>query len=179
MTSAVWEPVLGIPLVFFVPGYTVTKAIFPDWRVRGSAALRRGLEIGTLAFVLSVVLTVLAGELLLAAAPSGFQAAWSDPVLESLLAGIALVGFVAGWMRGAYARVPPAAPVAETGTAEEGAWELTRRLDALGREERRIRHALRAAHPSDAERADLLRQLDRVVGEEEALGQEREAAYAR
>ncbi len=179
MTPAVWEPVVGIPLVFFVPGYTVTKAIFPEWRVRGRGALRTGLEIGTLAFVLSVVLTVLAGELLLAAAPGGFQAAWSDPVLESLLAGVALIGFVAGWVRGAYARTAPPARAPETGTGEEGAWELTRQLDALGREERRIRHALRAAQPTDAERTELLRELDRIVGEQEALGREREASYAR
>jgi len=179
VTPAVWEVAVGVPLLFFVPGYTVTKAIFPEWRVRGAVALRRGLEIGTLAFVLSVVLTVLAGELLLASAPGGFQASWNDPVLESVLAAIALAGFVAGWVRGAYAAAPPPVPAPPGDEGEEGAWELTRRLDELGREERRLRHALRIARGSDPERATLRRDLDRVVGEQEALGREREASYAR
>jgi len=179
VTPAVWEAVIGVPLLFFVPGYTVTKAVFPEWRVRGVSALRRGLEIGTLAFALSVVLTVLAGELLLSAAPDGFRAAWSDPVLESVLAGVALVGFVAGWVRGAYSAEPPSVAAPSDDGGEEGAWELTRRLDELGREERRLRHALRVARASDPERAALARDLERVVGEQDALGREREATYAR
>ena len=113
MTPTALEVVVGTPLLFFVPGYTVTKAIFPEWRVRGELAFRRLLEISTLGFVLSVVLTVLVGELLLAASPGGFQASWSDPVLESILAGVALVAFVAGFVRGGYARVPPASQAAE------------------------------------------------------------------
>ncbi len=179
MTAAVWEVVVGVPLLFFVPGYTIAKATFPEWRVRGPTALRRALEIGTLAFVLSVVLTVLAGELLLAAAPGGFQANWTDPVLESVLAGVALVGLLAGWLRGAYARAAPTPPVPEPDAGEEGAWELTRRLEELGREERRLRHDLRVSDAPEAQRAAIRAEIDRLVGEQEALGREREAAYGR
>ncbi len=176
MTATALEVVVGTPLLFFVPGYTVTKAIFPEWRVRGELALRRLLEIATLGFVLSVVLTVLAGGLLLASAPGGFQAAWSDPVLESLLAGIALVGFVIGLLRGAYAREPPSPPAPEPDAGEEAAWTLMQRLDELAREERRLRHALRT-DPTD--RAATEREIERVRAEQDALGREREVAYGR
>jgi hypothetical protein len=179
VTSAPWEIALGVPLLFFVPGYTVAKALFPEWRVRGAVALRRALEIASLAFVLSVVLTVLAGELLLASAPGGFQAGWADPLEESVLAAIALVGFVAGWFRGAYARDPPPSQAPEEDLGEEGAWELMRRLDEVGREERRIAHALRGGASSAAERARLEERLEELRLEEQALGREREAAYAR
>ena len=177
------EPLLaavGLLLLFFVPGYTVVKAMFPEWRVRGPDALRRGLEIGTLAFVLSVVLTVLVGYVLLAGTPGGFQAAWSQPVLEAALAAIAAVAFVAGWVRGAYGRTPPVghAP-ATTDEGEEGAWEISRELDRLQREERRVLHRMRTA-PADGAARDRaeqeLRQIREKVGEIQRM---REAEYAR
>jgi uncharacterized membrane protein len=176
VTPTAWEVAVGIPLLFFVPGYAVAKALFPEWRVRGVLALRRALEIATLAFVLSVVLTVLVGWALLDVAPSGFQASWSDPVLESILAAVALIAFVAGLTRGAYAREPPAPSAPEPDVGEENAWELTRRLDDLAREERRLRHALRA---SDVDRATTEREIERLRAEQDALGREREVAYGR
>jgi hypothetical protein len=179
VSPAPWEPVVGIPLVFFVPGYAVAKAIFPEWRVRGEARWKRLLEVATLGFVLSVVLTVVVGALLLAAAPGGFQASWSNPVEEAALAAVALVGFVAGWMRGAYAREPPAAPTPEPDSGEEGAWSLTRRLDELNREERRLRHRLRTTGSSPAERLAIEREIEGLHVEIDRLGREREAAYGR
>src|SRR5271154_4391397 len=104
------EAFAGLLLVFFVPGYTLTKATFPEWRLRGTDALLRVLETVTLALVLSVVLAILVGYALLAAAPGGFQASWSAPLLEACLAGVAVVGFVFGWYRGAYRRGPPPPP---------------------------------------------------------------------
>ena len=85
----------------------MTKAIFPEWRVRGPTATLRLLEITTLSFVTSLVLAVLVGYFLLVAGPNGFQAYWSDPILEAVLAGIAAIAFGLGWYRGAYRRTPP------------------------------------------------------------------------
>jgi uncharacterized membrane protein len=179
VSSAVWELAIGLPILFFVPGYTLTKALFPEWRVRGETALQRALEIAVLAFVLSVVLTVLVGWTLLSVAPGGFQAEWSDPLLQTILAGIALVGFVAGWVRGAYAHDPPVRVVPTEDVGEEGAWELTRRLEELAREQRRLEHRLRVSSADGEERVSLQQDIDRLRREQESLGRQREAAYGR
>jgi hypothetical protein len=174
--AALPEAIAGVLLVFFVPGYAVTKATFPEWRVRGAGGARRLLEIATLSFVLSVVLTVLAGYLLLVAAPAGFQAYWSDPVLEAVLAGVALIGLVVAWFRGGFARTAPAARRPEASGGEEGAWELTRELDRLAREERRIEHALRTKAECDTPR--LEQELTELRARSAALRARREAEYA-
>jgi hypothetical protein len=177
VSSAAWEVAVGIPLLFFVPGYTLAKALFPEWRVRGTLRWRRLLELATLAFVLSVVLTVLVGGLLLATSPTGFQASWSDPQVEAVLAAIALAAFVAGWGRGAYSQDPPAVHGPEEEPGGEGAWELRQRLDELAREERRLRHRLRTAPVSGSERSALEGEIERVLAEQETLGRTREAEY--
>ena len=172
------EAIAGGLLVFLVPGFFLTRALFPEWRFRGSAAARRLLETLTLSFVLSVTLTVLVGYLLLTLAPGGFQAYWSDPVLEAVLAGVALAAAAAGLLRGAYAREPPAPwPSPEPDPGGSGAWELTRELDRLNREERRLRHALRVS-PTGADGHALRQQLEQVRSEAEALRRHREAEYA-
>jgi Protein of unknown function (DUF1616) len=171
------EAVAGLLLLFFVPGYTWTKATFPEWRLRGPEALLRLLETVTLAIVLSVVVTVLVGYVLLATAPGGFQAYWTDPVLEAVLGGLAAVGFAVGWYRGAYRREPPAPPPADTGTGEQGAWELTRELDRLGREERRLNHLLRTQTDDPGEVRRVRDELDRVKALRTELQRRREAEY--
>jgi len=179
LASAIEAPV-GFLLVFFVPGYTMTKAVFPEWRVRGPEAYLRLLELVTLGFVLSVVLTILVGYVLLVGAPSGFQAYWSAPVLEAALAGVAAVALAVGILRGAYSRVPPTSPPGPaTPIGEDGAWELTRELDRLAREERHLLRALRRPNESTAEEARLRGELARVRARSEELGREREAEYAR
>ena len=171
------EAAAGLLLVFFLPGFALTMATFPEWRVRGPDGLLRLLEIGTLSVVLSVVLTVLAGYVLLAAAPGGFQAYWSAPVLEALLAAIAAIGFAVGAVRGAYSRVPPRPTVPEE-AGEVGAWELLRELERLGREERRLTHQLRVAGAQTPEGARLRAELDAVAEERATLQRRREAEYA-
>ena len=170
------EAAAGLLLVFFVPGYAVTRATFPEWRVAGPTGARRLLEMVTLSFVLSVVLTVLVGYLLLVAAPGGFQAYWTDPVLEAALAGLALVGFGVAFARGAFARIPPAPPAPEPLGGAEGAWELTRELDRLQRDERRLEHALRVSPDTDTPR--LQDELRALRARREALTRRREAQYA-
>ena len=173
------EVAAGLLLVFFLPGYAVSRALFPEWRMRGPGALRRLVELVTLSFVLSVVLTVLVGYFELTFAPGGFRAYWTDPVLELFLLGITIVAFGLGLVRGAYRSAPPLrAPVPPGAAGEEGAFELTRRLDLLAREGRRLRHALRAAQPTPVERARLESRLDELETECAELKRRREHDYA-
>lgn len=177
--ASVPESIAGFLLVFFVPGYAVTKATFPEWRIRGSSALRRLVEVTTASFVLSIVLTVVVGYLLLTTGPSGFQASWSDPLLETCLAAVALVAFAVGWMRGAYRREPPEAPQGlETYASEEGAWELSRQLDRLQREEQRVLRELGVSERNAADRTALTARLEELRAERAELGRKRETDYA-
>jgi Protein of unknown function (DUF1616) len=172
------ETIAGLFLVFFAPGYAVTRALFPEWRLRGPTALRRLVETLTLSFVLSVVLTVLVGYLLLALAPGGFQAFWSDPVLELSLFGVTVAGLIAATARGAFARHPPAVrPGPDVPSGEEGAWELSLELDRLRREERKLLHALRAPKASPAETGTLQEKLRQVRERATDLARRREADY--
>jgi hypothetical protein len=175
---SVVEAIVGGLLVFFVPGYALTRATFPEWRLGGPAGSLRLLEIVALAFVLSVVLTVLVGYVLLAAGPTGFQAAWSDPVVEATLAGVALVAFVAGWFRGAYRSSPPARAATTDADREAEPFELLHRLDLLAREERRLRHRLRTRGADHAEQQQIERQLEELRIEVTELRRRREAEYA-
>lgn len=170
--------IAGLLLVFFVPGYALTKALFPEWRLRGKERYLRLLEIVTLAFVLSVVLTVLVGYALLTGAPGGFQAYWTDPLLETILAGLAAVAFVLSWVRGAYRREPPSPRAPEDDPASESAWELSRELERLAREERRLNHELRTRAGDQRDVARLLEELDRVRAHRDQLREHREAEYA-
>jgi len=171
------EALVGGLLVFFVPGFLVTRALFPDWELRGRASLARMVETVTLSFVLSLTLTVLVGNLLLASAPGGFQASWSDPVLEATLAGVAVVAFGAGVARGAFDRKTPVRSRSVADPGGSGAWELTRELDRLGREERRLERALHASG-GGAEERELREHLDKVRSKTEELRRRREAEYA-
>ncbi len=177
-TASVPEAIAGFLLVFFVPGYALAKAVFPEWRIRGAAALRRLVEVVTLAFVLSVVLTVLVGYGLLVATPAGFQAYWSDPVLEAVLAGVAAVAFAAAWARGAFRRTPPVPARPIEGPSEEGARELTEYLAGLEREARRVRHQLRTGVSDPAERDRLNARLEEIRLESRRAAERREALYA-
>jgi len=175
---AVPEAIVGGLLVFFVPGYAVTKSLFPEWRVRGPEGTRRLLETVTLSFVTSVGLSVLVGYGLLSLAPGGFLASWSDPVLEAALALVALVAFAVAVARGSFARNPPPAPAAREGGGEEGAWEVSRELERLGRDERRLEHAVRVSAAGSPERSRLASELENVRAERDALRQRREEEYA-
>lgn len=175
---SVVEGVVGGLLLFFVPGYAVAKSLFPEWRVRGPQGARRLLEIVTLSFVMSVGLTVVVGYAILNLAPGGFAAAWSDPLLETVLAAVALLAFVVAVVRGAFSRTPPAAPRRSEPLGEEGAWELSRELDRLAREERRLEHALRVSSQDPGEVKRIRAELDSVRSERDLLRVRREDEYA-
>ncbi len=170
------EVVAGILLVFFAPGYFVTKATFPEWRVRGDEALVRAIEIGTLSFVLSVTLTVLVGYGLLAGGPQGFQASWTDPVLEAILFAIAILAFGVGVARGAYRTIPPVR-TAPGLPGEARPFELGQELTRLDREEIRLRRELDRSDTSE-EQEKLESELDAVRARRAELQRRREAEYA-
>lgn len=172
------ESVIGILLVFFLPGYALSKAVFPEWRVRGPDALRHAVELLTLSFLLSVVLTVLIGYLFLTGVPGGFRAGWSDPLLESVLGAITVIGVALAAARGAFARVPPGPPFPPRPSTEEGAFELTRELDRLRHEERRVLHLLRTEPPDSEEHERLSARLEKLRTERDELARHREAEYA-
>jgi len=172
-----FEGVVGALLLFFVPGYAVTKALFPERRVRGPGGTRRLLEVITLSFVTSVGLTVVVGYGLLSLAPGGFAATWSDPLLEAVLGAVTVVAVGVAFGRGAFAIIPPSIPAAPAGDGEEGAWELSRELERLGRDERRLQHALRVSSLSPADATRLRSELDSVRTERETLRQRREEEY--
>jgi len=172
------ESLAGGLLLFFVPGYAVTKALFPEWRVRGPDGARRLVEVVTLSFVTSIGLTVVVGFGILSLAPGGFAAAWSDPVLEAALAAVTVLALAAAVARGAFARKPPAAPSFPPASGEEGAWELSRELERLGKDERRLEHALRVSSNDPAETTRLTAELESVRAEREAVRRRREEEYA-
>jgi hypothetical protein len=173
------EAVAGGLLLFVVPGFAVAKAVFPERRLRSPGGVRWAIELAALALVLSVVLTVVVGYVLLAAAQGGFSASWSDPLLESGLAAIALVAFVVGVLEGAYARRAPARPASATEPEETDPMALARRLDLLQRQRRALERDLRRLPPGDAEEGERLRRrIERLAAEEQELREHQEAEYA-
>ena len=178
MTVSLPLAVLGGLLVFALPGYGVSKAVFPEWRLRGPRALLVAVELATLSFVLSIVLTVLVGFALLNASPSGFQATWSDPRLEAALAGITGVSLAVAVGRGGFARVPPPAPSLEADRGLTGGWDAMRELDQLGREERGLRRSLVTAPPGSDQERELRSRIERVRAEAASVRARREAELA-
>lgn len=174
--GAIAQAILGGLLIFVLPGFTITKAVFPEWRVLKRGALRRLAELVTLSLVTSVALTVLMGYVLLAAAPGGFQAFWSDPVLEIALAAITVVAFAFGLARQAYSRTPPPTtlPSPRPPDLEEKAWDVSGQLDRLQREERRLLRSLRRASADGSDAAELRQRLEEIRAETAAAGRARE-----
>ncbi len=163
----------GAALFFFLPGFALVRAVFPEKRFRGAAGLRGAVELAVLSFVLSVVLTVLVGYLLLSVAPGSFSATWTTPTLEVALAALAVVGFGVGAVRGAYSATPPLSRTPSALPGDEGAWELSQKLDRLAAERRAARRG-----PADTSGATSAR-LARLDDEEGALARAREAEYDR
>lgn len=176
--SEVGLAVVGLLLVFVLPGYTVAKATFPEWRVRGREAGERAVGLASLSLVLSVAITVLLGFALSVLPGGGFAATWSDPVLEAGLALVTVAGLGVGLVRGAYARDPPTVAAPEPLPGSDDGWGLVERLEGIDRERRRIRHRARTASlPPDARDRDTAA-LAALDDEAERIRARREAEYA-
>lgn len=178
MTASPPEVVAGLLLVFGLPGYAITKATFPEWRLRGPDALLRAVEIGTLSLVLSVTVTILVGVVLGNIPGSFFQAGWSDPLLEVILAAVSGVGLAVAAYRGGFSKVPPAAPAPEPSPGEEDPVSLIRALEETQRRARRLQHALRQLKADDPERAHVEAELADAERRSQELRANREAEYA-
>ncbi|HEV2428471.1 MAG TPA: DUF1616 domain-containing protein [Thermoplasmata archaeon] len=167
----------GFLFVFFLPGFALTRAVYPEQRAFRPLNLLIALQQSVLAVVLSVVLTILVGFLWLGT-PTGVQAHWTSPLLEASLGGVTLVGFAAAALRGSFARVPPSASRGEDAPGESHPLELVRALDRLARDERRLRNRLRVLGAGSSEADEIERSLKRLRGEADRLRAEREAEYA-
>jgi uncharacterized protein DUF1616 len=178
VTASPPEIVLGLLLVFGLPGYAITKATFPEWRLRGPDGLLRAVEVGTLSLVLSVTVTILVG-FVLGNLPGGlFQAGWNDPLLEAILAAIAGVALTVGALRGGFRRMPPPAPGLEASPGEENPMALVRALEDSQRRARRLQHTIRRLKADDPQRAKLEAELADVLRRSQELRANREADYA-
>lgn len=159
------EAVAGLALTFFLPGFALARATFPEWRFRGPNGAVHLLETLALSLFGSVGMTVVLGFGLLNS-PVGFGATWSDPVLFELLAGVTLVGFVAAVLRGAFSSIPPSAPTLEPEGEPDRPFETIRVLEGLKAEERRLRHRLRVLPREDPERPRVEADLEQVLAQE-------------
>ncbi|MCI4357270.1 MAG: DUF1616 domain-containing protein [Thermoplasmata archaeon] len=148
------EAVAGLALVFFLPGFAVARATFPEWRFRGPSGTLRLLETLSLSLMTSVGVTVIVGFGLLKS-PVGFQATWSDPLLLAILAALTAIGLVVALARGAFASTPPKGPEVRPEAGTEGAFETIRELDRLHAQERRVVHRLRVIGRDDPSRSAL------------------------
>ena len=172
------ESIAAFLLVFLLPGYALTRATFPEWRIRGDDAALRATETAALSLVLSVSTTILVGFGLLNLAPGGFAASWSNPTLEISLGAITAVALVVAGMRGAFDRVAPPPPPIEPSPGSDDGWELMREIESLARQERRLVHRLRSVGTGSAEARVIENDLEAVREESLRLRRAREEEYA-
>ncbi|HEV2450057.1 MAG TPA: DUF1616 domain-containing protein [Thermoplasmata archaeon] len=167
---------LGGALLFALPGYAWSRALFPEWRLRGRRALDTAVRLGTLSFVWSLAILVVVGSSLSEIPSLGFSAAWSDPRLELLLAGLTLIGFAVAALRGAFSAPGAEAPRPD---ARETAspLPLLRQLDRIARDENRVRRGLRRSPAGSEGRARLEEELERLRARSEELRQARQEEY--
>jgi Protein of unknown function (DUF1616) len=153
------EAVAGLALVFVLPGFALSRALFPEWRFRGPGGTVRVVETLSFSLVGSVGITIVIGYGLLSTSV-GFGATWADPTIFAALAAVTAVGLVVAFLRGAFSAVPPAGPVLPAEPGVDGAMEAVRELDRLRVEERRLRHQLRTLAREAPERTAISEQLE-------------------
>jgi hypothetical protein len=171
------EAIAGGLLILVLPGLAWSRAIFPEWRISGPLALTRAFETAALAFLLSIVLTILVGFGLTLFPNGAFPAAWSNPVLEAILAGLTGLGAVVAYLRRGFARVAPPAPAMEPAPGLGSPTELLQELVAVSRRTRQIRHELRGNHLDESARSRLSQELRELESRADGLAARREAEY--
>ncbi|MCI4357930.1 MAG: DUF1616 domain-containing protein [Thermoplasmata archaeon] len=172
-----WEVIVGLLLLFLLPGFGVTRALFPERRVFRPVSLKNLLEQLTSSIVLSVAITILVAFAWLGT-PIGVQAGWSDPLVEETLGAVTAVAFGVAAFRGSFARVPPPARRTESGTGGSDPMVLIRRLDELARSERSLKHRIRTAGADAVRSAPWVEELARIQAEAAQLRAKREEEYA-
>ena len=170
----------SLALFFIVPGLFLVKGLFPEWRVRPLERNgERLVEMAAAGFVTSLALTITVG-FILGNGPGSFQVSSQDPLLQSLLLALTVLFFVAGWLRGAWSRVPPHADHGPEGSDQEARSlnDTLRALEEVSRKSRRLRHELRKLPRSAArEREQIQEELERLKGDKEALVSRREEEF--
>lgn len=94
--------ILALLLIFFIPGFMIVNAIFPR---KGELDVEMDmLYRGALAIGLSIVVTIMAGFFLNAFGvnPDTGEGYFSTIYITMTLVVVSLIGFFAGWWRGAY-----------------------------------------------------------------------------
>lgn len=175
--TVLWEAVIGTLLVFVLPGFGITRALFPERRVFRPRSWTNLLEQLTSSVVLSVGVTILVGFAWLGT-PTGVQASWSDPLIEANLAAVTGGALAVAIVRGSFSAQPPDSPPIEPQGGHSDPTELIRRLDRLARDERSIRHRIRVAGPKSSEAEPLTQELERIRADAAHLRAERESEYA-
>jgi hypothetical protein len=178
VTASIPEILAGLILVFGLPGYGITKATFPEWRFRAPDPLLKIVEVGALSLVLSVTVTILVGFVLGNLPGNFFQASWSDPLLEAILAAISAIALVVAVLRGGFSATVPSAPLPEPTPGEEDPMQLLSALEANRRQARRLRHTLRQLKADDPDRPRLEAELVETERRDQELRAHREAEYA-
>lgn len=165
---------VALLLFFVLPGFTLSRALWPEWRLRGRDGVETMAKLATSSLVLSVALLILVG-FVLGNAPGGlFQASPSDPLLELILAAMTAIFLVLAFLRGAFSEVPPSAPRFSTPplAGEDDLPEVWREFEAMAREESKLRRRLRLETRENSPEADATRQALETL---KARRREREA----
>lgn len=171
----------ALALFFFVPGYLLVKALWPEKRWAGPGAPIVALEMVTGGFLASLGLFLVVGFVL--GNTSSFAAGPGDPFLEEILLGLSAAFFVVGWFLGAYRKEAPATPsfVEPPAPGEADLGPVLDTFQGLNREERELRreiHRLRREGGKPEELAQRREELEAVRGRRRQAEQERQRLLA-
>jgi hypothetical protein len=176
MVFDVLEPIAGGLLLFVLPGFAWSRALFPEWPLRGPSASIRWVETLTLSFLMSVSLTIVIGSALSRNNTLDFSASWSAPTVELLLLVATAAGLVVAAVRGGLSW--DGAPGRPTSSEEPSITTTFRDLDRIERDRVRARRALRAARGDVDRELECRHELDRLDQEAREVRERREAQIA-
>ncbi|HEV2519661.1 MAG TPA: DUF1616 domain-containing protein [Thermoplasmata archaeon] len=175
--TELWQAAVGLMLIYFLPGFAVTRALFPERRVFRPTSAKVLVEQLTSSVILSVAITILAGYVWLGTSV-GVQVTWAQPRVEESLAVISGVTLAVAAARGSFARRAPKGPDLAPESGHSDPMAIIRQLDELGRRRRSLEHQRRvtgADSPDSVSIDEAIRQID---DEDRALRAQREAEYA-
>ena len=157
MGSSLGFSLLSLLLFFALPGLFLMRAAWPEWRFRTEEGGEHLLATAAGAVLGSTALTILLG-FVLGNLNGGFQATPQDPLLEALLAALAVVFAVVAWVRGAFASVPPSPPrfLSPALPGEEDEAGVLAQFEEMAAEERRLQREIHVARRGDLPRARAL-----------------------
>ncbi len=164
----------ALALFFFLPGFVWVRALWPEKRFRGPEAVENVVEGLTAGFLLSLALTILIG-FGLGNGPGTFQAAPSDPLLETILAILTAGGLAAGWLRGGWGPHSTAGG-AEPSSPPEDLEGTISRFEDMEAEERELSRALKGSRGA-GEASGLRQRLADLRARRRAAEQQRQQEF--